>query len=700
MQIGTFRDEFRCSRTLPSAESLSDFIGRSARLLFHSGVLSARWNGGHPLWLTLIRNSDPLGLRILELWGVGQTLHVTFEVILNSNQRTHLPDDRRAFTRWYILWKLHFLPVPFPTWWKDPELPSLPRDTLDVLTIKQTGPIGEEKVPGMTVLLQDWQRQSVDWALYREEHPLAEEIWVPCGEAPNQFWFNQYSCQFTLEPPDLTTRGGILADAVGLGKTIEGLAVTLKGGGSTLVVCPTSTLAQWVRETRKRAPTLKVCVFHGAARRLDPEADITLTTYGIVLNEDRKSKRLHAREWTRLLIDEGHACRHFKAQSMALTALPARARFILSATPLTTEYKELNGQLKVLHLRSLVKGLFPVIEDLAFARIARALLTFILTRCVIRHRTDQIFNGRPALLAMEKTIKVVKVPLLPTVRQSYMNVARAAATQRNPFLLINQLRHLCSGQDPGHHSQSNFDYPLSHKPSFNALDDPCCICLEPFDSPLQTQCQHLFCRECILRVQICPQCRAPIHPLKRIVLVEPKGSGGPGGPGEPGGAGPAQSIIPKDQALLQEIEKAPKTVVMTLFGDTCQRIKHRLEQKGIPFAILTGSMSIRQRARALTVFEEDPTLKVFLMTVRTGSVGLTLTAATQLILMEPGLNPAVDVQATGRICRMGQNARVTIVYLLAEDTLEEVLQANNVRSAPRASKELIANYLRRFRSQH
>ena len=73
--------------------------------------------------------------------------------------------------------------------------------------------------------------------------------------------------------------GAMLADDMGLGKTLQALCAMR---GRTLVVAPTSVLSHWGDEIRRFRPTLRQCLYHGPQRRLDPEADITLTTYAIL----------------------------------------------------------------------------------------------------------------------------------------------------------------------------------------------------------------------------------------------------------------------------------------------------------------------------------------------------------------------------------------------------------------------------------
>eukprot|EP01044_Picomonas_judraskeda_P000133 COSAG03_NODE_6_length_26200_cov_62.015517_10_plen_151_part_00 len=85
---------------------------------------------------------------------------------------------------------------------------------------------------------------------------------------------------------------------------------------------------------------------------------------------------------------------------------------------------------------------------------------------------------------------------------------------------------------------------------------------------------------------------------------------------------------------------------------------------------LDGSVSSARRKAALTAFSDDPTVTVFLISLQAGGVGLNLTAANHVVLMDPWWNPAVEEQATDRVHRLGQKRPVTVARMVAADTIE------------------------------
>ena len=130
--------------------------------------------------------------------------------------------------------------------------------------------------------------------------------------------------------------GGILADDMGLGKTVQALCVI---PAKTLVVCPTSVLANWRSEIARFRPSLSVNVYHGPARALDEAADVTLTTYAILRLDGEELAR---RSWAALVLDEAQAIKNPDSQvARAAYAMNADFRLAMSGTPVENRLDEL-----------------------------------------------------------------------------------------------------------------------------------------------------------------------------------------------------------------------------------------------------------------------------------------------------------------------------------------------------------------------
>jgi SNF2 family DNA or RNA helicase len=133
--------------------------------------------------------------------------------------------------------------------------------------------------------------------------------------------------------------GALLADDMGLGKTLQALCVIRP---PALVVTPTSVLHNWLEEIRRHRPDLRAAVFHGTRRELDPEADVTLTTYAILRLD---SERLAGRAWATVVLDESQNIKNPESQvATAAYRLRGEFRLALTGTPVENRLEELWSQ--------------------------------------------------------------------------------------------------------------------------------------------------------------------------------------------------------------------------------------------------------------------------------------------------------------------------------------------------------------------
>merc|ERR1711902_38700 len=84
-----------------------------------------------------------------------------------------------------------------------------------------------------------------------------------------------------------------------------------------------------------------------------------------------------------------------------------------------------------------------------------------------------------------------------------------------------------------------------------------------------------------------------------------------------------------------------------------------------------GSMSMNKRKKQLSEFSNNSNVKVFVLSVRSGAVGITLTSANHVFMLEPPFNPALYLQAINRVYRLGQTKKVHIHTLIMKDSIEQ-----------------------------
>jgi superfamily II DNA or RNA helicase len=129
----------------------------------------------------------------------------------------------------------------------------------------------------------------------------------------------------------------------------------------------------------------------------------------------------------------------------------------------------------------------------------------------------------------------------------------------------------------------------------------------------------------------------------------------------------------KLDALLPQLaevgEEGHKALVFSQFTSLLDIVRARLDRAGMRYEYLDGKT--RDRAACVERFQRDPDCLLFLVSLRAGGLGLNLTAAEYVFLLDPWWNPAVEAQAIDRTHRIGQTRPVFAYRLIAKDTVEE-----------------------------
>jgi SNF2 family DNA or RNA helicase len=121
--------------------------------------------------------------------------------------------------------------------------------------------------------------------------------------------------------------------------------------------------------------------------------------------------------------------------------------------------------------------------------------------------------------------------------------------------------------------------------------------------------------------------------------------------------------------LEELIEEQHKSLVFSQFTSMLSIVRQHLDNRGIPYVYLDGQT--RARKEVVERFQNDPDIPVFLISLKAGGLGLNLTAAEYVFLLDPWWNPAVEAQAIDRAHRVGQTKQVFAYRLICTDTVEE-----------------------------
>ncbi|XP_044482430.1 DNA repair protein RAD5A isoform X2 [Mangifera indica] len=360
----------------------------------------------------------------------------------------------------------------------------------------------EELDPPSTLLceLRPYQKQALYWMAHREKGQSMDEAartLHPCWEAYRLaderepvVYLNSFSGDATTEFPSTLqmSRGGILADAMGLGKTIMTLALILTQAerdksmnlpkkepkisvldklvkknntlprGGTLIICPMTLLGQWKAEIETHAEpgSLSLYVHYGPGRQKDAnilvESDVVITTYGILTSEYsleniENNGGLHSVQWFRVVLDEAHIIKSSKSQiSIAAAALVADCRWCLTGTPIQNNLADIYSLLRFLRLEpwgtwawwyKLVQKPFEEGDERGLKLVQSILKPIMLRRT--KSSTDRF--GRPILVLPPADIQVIYCELTDAEKDFYEALFKRSKVKFDKFVEQGRVLH-------------------------------------------------------------------------------------------------------------------------------------------------------------------------------------------------------------------------------------------------------------------
>jgi SNF2 family DNA or RNA helicase len=130
-------------------------------------------------------------------------------------------------------------------------------------------------------------------------------------------------------------------------------------------------------------------------------------------------------------------------------------------------------------------------------------------------------------------------------------------------------------------------------------------------------------------------------------------------------------LINQQESELMPNEPPIKSVVFSGWTAHLDLIQLALSENGIKYTRLDGKMSRTARGAALDAFRDDSSIIVILVSITAGGLGLNLTTANKVYVMEPQYNPAAEAQAVDRVHRLGQKREVETVRYIMKDSFEE-----------------------------
>lgn len=420
--------------------------------------------------------------------------------------------------------------------------------------------------------------------------------------------------------------GACLADDMGLGKTIQFIALMLherREGmttGPTLLFAPTSVVGNWQRELARFGPSLKAMVHHGIDR-LHGDAfvqaaaahDIVITSYALA---HRDIEDLRRPAWYRVVLDEAQKIKNpYAAATMAIRSIPATQHVALTGTPIENHLPE---------LWSIMEALNPGL--LGSASEFRERFVVPIEKLADRDRALQLRGLiRPFVLRRTKSDPQVAADLPEKMEMRvYCNLtAEQAAIYQG----------ITSSM------------------------------LEQVEGAEGIRRRGLILAGLTRLKQVCD------HP-ELVDGLSPGAATAGRVPALDGRSGKCERLV---EMLEEVLEEGDRALVFTQFRQMGHVLERLLaERLRVPLLFLHGGTPRRRREQMIERFQKPGSdVRIFILSLRAGGLGLNLTAANHVFHFDRWWNPAVEAQATDRAHRIGQTRKVQVHKFVCAGTLEE-----------------------------
>ena len=411
--------------------------------------------------------------------------------------------------------------------------------------------------------------------------------------------------------------GGCLADDMGLGKTVQVLALLAgrrrgdSGLPPSLVVAPRSLVFNWTQEASRFAPALRVLDQSGAGRQRDTshlgEYDLILTTYGTLRRDAGYFKDFI---FDYVILDEAQTIKNAGTQAAkAARLLRARNRLALSGTPIENRLSD---------LWSLFEFLNPGM--LGSIGVFRALSTVSSIGGSNGDGNGHADAGRQL-------------------------IARAL----RPFILRRTKEQVAS------------DLP-------EKIEQTLFCELEPAQRKLYDELRDHYRQSLLARVDAVGMKRAKIQVLEALLRLR-QAACHPGLIDKTQKTASSAKLDTLREQLDEVLAEGHKALVFSQFTSLLSIVRGDLDRSGVAYEYLDGKT--RNRQQRVDRFQNDSACKLFLISLKAGGLGLNLTEADYVFLLDPWWNPAVEAQAVDRAHRIGQRRNVFAYRLIARNTVEE-----------------------------
>ncbi|KAJ4267730.1 hypothetical protein NW762_003845 [Fusarium torreyae] len=513
--------------------------------------------------------------------------------------------------------------------------------------------------------------------------------------------------------------GGILGDDMGLGKTVQVAAFLTVAFGKTgderdakrlrqirqypdrwypriLIICPGSLIMNWKNEL-DRWGWWHTDLFHGAHKEdalstaRAGRLEIMITTYDTYKNS-RSS--INMVQWDAVVADECHRLKdRYSETTKALNEINALCRIGLTGTAIQNRYEELWTLLDWTnpgHFGTLPEWTQRVTKPLTVgqshdATVAQLSLARTTADKLVHNLLPQYFLRRmKTIIAKQlpkKTDRVVFCPLTDLQRDAYENFLESADIDT-----LRTLSEPCCGDKKRGWCSDRF---LSNGTRWQNIVFPSMMVLQKLANHLtllvpQTTDLEAKHENDLTTLRTClPDTWKYVYDNRDRIknLVNPEFCG-------------KWKVLKK--LLKFWHSNGDKVLVFSHSVRLLRILQHLFTNTSYTISYLDGSLSYEQRQEVVDTFNSDPTQFVFLISTKAGGVGLNITSANKVVIVDPHWNPSYDLQAQDRAYRIGQTRDVEVFRLISLGTVEEIVYARQIYKQQQANIGYTASSERRY----
>ncbi|EME83726.1 uncharacterized protein MYCFIDRAFT_203723, partial [Pseudocercospora fijiensis CIRAD86] len=523
----------------------------------------------------------------------------------------------------------------------------------------------------------------------------------------------------------VTQKGGILGDDMGLGKTIQIIAFLTVAFGKTaderdakrmrvfrnkyedlwyprvLIICPGTLMENWKNEL-DRWGWWHVYTYHGSAVEKDSalaaaasgRLEIMMTTYTTYTNSQDAINQIR---WDCVIADECHSIKNHKSEtSQAMNNVNALCRIGLTGTAIQNNYEELWVLLNwtnpgcVSSLASWKRRICVPLKlgqshdatnsQLKKARdLAKKLVQNLLPRFFLRRTKALIAHQLP-----KKTDRVVFCPLTETQAQAYNNfvdheLVHAIRDSQEPCYCGSGKKQgwCCMAYVEGYGPWNMFVFPVLH--TIQKLSNHLALMLPTGIADPEKHEKELDAMKIAL-----PDLWKDLYQTRDNIKHKANA--------EFCGKWKVLKKLLKlwydngDKVLVFSHSVKLLTMLELLFRSTTT----------YNVSYLDGSLSYAARQEAVDEYNANPNQFVFLISTKAGGMGINVTSANKVVIMDPNWNPAYDLQAQDRAYRIGQTRDVEVFRLVSAGTVEEIVYARQIYKQQQAQIGYNASVERRY----